>query len=197
MFSAERPEYFLDRSLGKETASRLRDAGYVIHLIADHYPRDASDIPDEDWIAEGCSNRWVLLTKDKRIRYRLLVRIARTAQTRPSAGAISACQVDDPRFRRRRAEMTSATADPRHQGSVQQVRPRYVPPRFAGVICGEAGWGGVDVIGIGVARAEFCPQVRQRAGQDQIDDQPPDYACCRPQVANPARSWILRRTASR
>lgn len=70
MSSAERPEFFLDRSLGKTTASRLRDAGYVIHLIADHYPDDASDIPDEDWIAEGCSNGWSLLTKDKRIRYR-------------------------------------------------------------------------------------------------------------------------------
>ena len=70
MSSAERPEYFLDRSLGKTTAARLREAGHVVHLIADHYPDDASDIPDEDWIAEGCSNGWVLLTKDKRIRYR-------------------------------------------------------------------------------------------------------------------------------
>ena len=70
MSSAERPEFFLDRSLGRITASRLRDAGYVIHRIADRYPNDASDIPDEDWIAEGCSQGWVLLTKDKRIRYR-------------------------------------------------------------------------------------------------------------------------------
>lgn len=70
MSSAERPEFFLDRSLGKTTASRLRDAGYVVHLIAEHYPNDGSDIPDEHWIAEGCSQGWVLLTKDKRIRYR-------------------------------------------------------------------------------------------------------------------------------
>jgi PIN like domain len=70
MSSAERPEYFLDRSLGKTTAARLRDAGYVVHLIAGHCADDASDIPDEDWIAEGCSKGWVLLTKDKRIRYR-------------------------------------------------------------------------------------------------------------------------------
>lgn len=64
------PEYFLDRSLGKTTAAGLRAAGCVVHLIADHYPRDASDVPDEDWIRQGCSNGWVLLTKDKRIRYR-------------------------------------------------------------------------------------------------------------------------------
>jgi len=70
MSSAERPEFFLDRSLGRITANRLRDAGYVVHLIADHYANDASDIPDEQWIAEGCLNGWILLTKDKRIRYR-------------------------------------------------------------------------------------------------------------------------------
>jgi hypothetical protein len=70
MSSAERPEFFLDRSLGRTTASRLREAGYVVHLIADHYVDDASDIPDEEWITEGCANGWVLLTKDKRIRYR-------------------------------------------------------------------------------------------------------------------------------
>ena len=70
MSSAERPELFLDRSLGRVTASRLREAGYIVHLIADHYPDDASNVPDEEWFAEGCSNGWVLLTKDKRIRYR-------------------------------------------------------------------------------------------------------------------------------
>ena len=70
MSSAERPEFFLDRSLGKKTASGLREAGYVIHLVADHYPNDADEVPDEDWIAEGCSRGWILLTKDKRIRYR-------------------------------------------------------------------------------------------------------------------------------
>lgn len=70
MSSAERPEFFLDRSLGRITASRLRAAGHVVHLIAEHYADDASDVPDEEWMAEGCSRRWVLLTKDKRIRYR-------------------------------------------------------------------------------------------------------------------------------
>lgn len=70
MSSAERPEFFLDRSLGKITASRLRESDYVVHLIAERYRTDANDIPDETWIAEGCSRGWVLLTKDKRIRYR-------------------------------------------------------------------------------------------------------------------------------
>lgn len=70
--SSEPPplEFFFDRSLGKETARLLRAEGWTIHLIADHYPDDAQRVPDERWIAEGCRRGWVLLSKDKRIRYR-------------------------------------------------------------------------------------------------------------------------------
>jgi hypothetical protein len=69
--SSDRPlEFFLDRSLGKTSARRLRDQGYVVHLIAEFYPDDARAIADVDWIAEGCRRGWVLLTKDRRIRYR-------------------------------------------------------------------------------------------------------------------------------
>lgn len=54
--SSDKPlEFFLDRSLGKKSAERLRDAGYVVHLIADFYPDDAQSIGDADWIAEGCN----------------------------------------------------------------------------------------------------------------------------------------------
>jgi hypothetical protein len=70
MSSARPPEFFFDRSLGKITASRLRDAGHTVHLIADFYGDDAKDVADEEWIAEGCRRGWVLLTKDQRIRYR-------------------------------------------------------------------------------------------------------------------------------
>jgi|GEM_PF-1353746 len=70
MSSDKRPEYFFDRSLGRETARLLRDAGHVVHLVADHYGNDAEDVADEEWIAEGCRRGWVLLTKDQRIRYR-------------------------------------------------------------------------------------------------------------------------------
>lgn len=70
MSSGKPPEFFLDRSLGKKTAEMLRAEGHVVHLIADHYPHDAQDIPDQEWIAEGCRRGWVLLTKDKRIRFR-------------------------------------------------------------------------------------------------------------------------------
>jgi hypothetical protein len=70
MSSASQPEFFLDRSLGKETAIRLRNAGWRVHTLADVYPDDAQDIPDEEWIAEGARRGWNLLTKDKRITYR-------------------------------------------------------------------------------------------------------------------------------
>lgn len=70
MSSARRPEFFFDRSLGKISAHRLRESGYVVHLIAEFYPDDAQKIADESWIAEGCERGWVLLTKDRRIRYR-------------------------------------------------------------------------------------------------------------------------------
>jgi PIN like domain len=70
MSSDKRPEFFFDRSLGKITARRLREAGYAVRLIADFYGDDAKETPDEEWIAEGCRRGWLLLTKDKRIRYR-------------------------------------------------------------------------------------------------------------------------------
>lgn len=69
--SSDKPlEFFLDRSLGKTSARRLRDAGHVVHLIAEFYPRDAQEIGDAEWITEGCRRGWTLLTKDRRIRYR-------------------------------------------------------------------------------------------------------------------------------
>lgn len=70
MSSDRQPEFFFDRSLGKLSAHRLREEGHVIHLIAEYYPDDAQGIADADWIAEGCARGWVLLTKDRRIRYR-------------------------------------------------------------------------------------------------------------------------------
>jgi hypothetical protein len=70
MSSDRPPEFFFDRSLGKASANRLRAFGWVVHLIADFYEKDAEDIPDEEWITEGCKRGWILLTKDKKIRYR-------------------------------------------------------------------------------------------------------------------------------
>lgn len=64
------PEFFLERSLGKLTGDRLRDAGWSLQRIHDHFPADAADVADEEWISYGIERGWVCLTKDKKIRYR-------------------------------------------------------------------------------------------------------------------------------
>ena len=68
--SVESPEFFVDRSLGKQTAQELRAKGWALTLLADVYPADAQKVKDEDWIAYGCRKGWSLLTKDAHIRYR-------------------------------------------------------------------------------------------------------------------------------
>ena len=55
MSSARQPENFFDRSLAKVSAKHLREHGWIVHLIAEFYAADATDIPDEQWIAEGCA----------------------------------------------------------------------------------------------------------------------------------------------
>ena len=59
---------FVDRSLGKKIVSgALRQAGAQVEIHDDHFPPDA---PDEDWLREAGRQRWVVLTKDRGIRYR-------------------------------------------------------------------------------------------------------------------------------
>ena len=70
----EAPVFFLDRSLGKNrVATALRQAGATLHVHDDHFPPDAKD---EDWLAEAGQRGWIVLTKDHRIRYRHVERLA-------------------------------------------------------------------------------------------------------------------------
>lgn len=65
------PEFFADRNLGRTTAAQLRERlGWTVHLVGDVFENDAQDVEDEQWIAYGCARGWVLLTKDKNIRFR-------------------------------------------------------------------------------------------------------------------------------
>ena len=64
---AERPTLFVDRSLGKGVARRLREAGAVVEMHDDHFPQTT---PDTEWIPEVARRGWVVLTKDKNIRRR-------------------------------------------------------------------------------------------------------------------------------
>lgn len=65
---ADRPTFFVDRSLGKDDVpDSLRAAGAVVEIHDTHF---AQDTDDEVWIEEVSSKGWVILTKDQRIRRR-------------------------------------------------------------------------------------------------------------------------------
>jgi hypothetical protein len=54
----------------------LRDAGANVERHADHF---AKGTLDEDWLRHAGTRNWIVLTRDKRIRYRQLERLALTA----------------------------------------------------------------------------------------------------------------------
>jgi len=61
------PVFFCDRNLGKGFARRLRELGLAVELHDDHFPLDE---PDEDLLRAVALQGWVVLTLDKRMRYR-------------------------------------------------------------------------------------------------------------------------------
>lgn len=44
--------------------------GWIVHRAVDHFPDDAQDIPDQEWIEYGLCQGWTPLCKDGRIRGR-------------------------------------------------------------------------------------------------------------------------------
>jgi predicted nuclease of predicted toxin-antitoxin system len=59
---------FVDRSLGKKiVAGALSQGGTHVEIHDDHFAPDASD---EEWLREAGQRGWVVLTKDRGIRYR-------------------------------------------------------------------------------------------------------------------------------
>ena len=64
----ERFVFFLDQCLGnKVVAEALRDAGYDVQLLGEHFPPNT---PDDQWLSIVGSRQWILIGKDKRIRRR-------------------------------------------------------------------------------------------------------------------------------
>ena len=64
----EPPVFFVDRSLGRRVIpNALRDAGARVELHDDQFWQDAQD---QVWLAEAGKRGWVVLTKDKHLRYR-------------------------------------------------------------------------------------------------------------------------------
>lgn len=64
----ERPTLFIDRSLGRrQVAEALRAAGANVEVHDAHFPPDSTD---EAWLKAVGAKGWIVLTKDRRIRYR-------------------------------------------------------------------------------------------------------------------------------
>jgi len=61
------PVYFCDRNLGKRFGQELRRQGLVVELHDDHFPQN---MPDEHLLRHVAAQGWVILTLDKRMRYR-------------------------------------------------------------------------------------------------------------------------------
>jgi predicted nuclease of predicted toxin-antitoxin system len=60
--------FLVDRSLGRHVMpNALRDAGVQVELHDDHFSQNAQD---QVWLAEAGKRGWVVLTKDKHLRYR-------------------------------------------------------------------------------------------------------------------------------
>jgi predicted nuclease of predicted toxin-antitoxin system len=64
----ERLVFFVDRSLGRKIIpDTLRAAGEEVRVHDDFFPQNAKD---EVWLTDVGRRGWVVLTKDKQIRYR-------------------------------------------------------------------------------------------------------------------------------
>ena len=61
--------FFTDRNLGRYFPKFLAEKGLKVKIHDDHFPQDTSD---EKWLEETGRQHWVVVTKDKRIRYRKL-----------------------------------------------------------------------------------------------------------------------------
>ena len=66
--------YFLDELLDSLiVATALRETGAMIERSTEHFDKGTKD---DVWLAKAGENRWIVLTRDKRIRYRQLERLA-------------------------------------------------------------------------------------------------------------------------
>ena len=76
-YSSKPPEplsVFLDESLDSDSiAQALTDAGVTVERLTRHFPKGT---PDGRWLAFAGGKGWIVLTRDKRIRYRRLERLA-------------------------------------------------------------------------------------------------------------------------
>ena len=68
----EPPVIFLDESLDSDTvATALEGAGAKVERSTKNFPKGT---PDETWLEAAGKHQWIVLTRDKRTRYRQLER---------------------------------------------------------------------------------------------------------------------------
>jgi predicted nuclease of predicted toxin-antitoxin system len=88
---------FLDRSLGKQViATALRTAGFQVEVHDDRFRVDAQD---QEWLTEVGRKGWIVLTKDKKIKYRMVELAAVVAAEAKvftlSAGSVQGSEMAD------------------------------------------------------------------------------------------------------
>lgn len=59
--------FFTDRDLGKKFPAVLRAAGFFVETHVDHFAPDAAD---DEWLPAVGRRQWIVLTHDRRIRYK-------------------------------------------------------------------------------------------------------------------------------
>lgn len=101
-------------------AEALRQAGITVEMHDDHFPQAATDV---EWLREVGRRGWIVLTRDTRIRYRSLERMA-LMQAGVRAFVLVAGNLSGP-------EMATAfvTALP----AIRRFVARYQPPFIARV----------------------------------------------------------------
>src|SRR5262249_5105997 len=78
--------FFIDRSLGrKKVPDALRAAGLDVRVHDELFPQATEDVV---WLTEAAAKRWVVVTRDDRIRYNELEKQApqRSTEIRRSGG---------------------------------------------------------------------------------------------------------------
>lgn len=61
--------FFVDRSLGRKTVPEaLREAGEEVMVHDEQFAQDAKD---EEWLSRAGAEGWIVLSADKKIRYRV------------------------------------------------------------------------------------------------------------------------------
>lgn len=58
--------FFTDRDLGRKIPNRLREAGVDVEAHDDHFGPTTADV---DWLRKVARRGWVVLSKNRRIRY--------------------------------------------------------------------------------------------------------------------------------